>query len=114
MRAASERTQSAPKEPTRAATGSTQALSHPKKVETPLSRRPNAKNSWRKQFPHGLVQNIVWFGECRSSSQRGRRTPSGIERHDNEIAVPSFILSGARVGAPDGMKLGTLMLLLSR
>ena len=54
MRAASERTQSAPKEPTRAATGSTQALSHPKKVETPLSRRPNAKNSWRKQFPHGL------------------------------------------------------------
>ena len=54
MRAASERTQSAPKEPTRAAAGSTQALSHPKKVETPLSRRPNAKNSWRKQFPHGL------------------------------------------------------------
>jgi hypothetical protein len=41
------------------------------------------------------VQNIVWFGECRSSSQRGRGTLSGIERQDNDIAVPSFILLGA-------------------
>jgi hypothetical protein len=61
VRAASERTQSAPKEPTRAATGSTQALSHPKKVETPLSHRPSVQSRWRKQFPHGLLERRTGF-----------------------------------------------------
>jgi hypothetical protein len=50
------------------------------------------------------VQNIVWFGERRSSSQLGRGAPSGIERHDDDMAVPSFILSGAPVISISYMK----------
>ena len=85
MRAASERTQSAPKEPTRAATGSTQALSHPKKVETPLSRRPNAKNSWRKQFPHGL------FDLCKSSVSGTCLTRFRLKRRQTIAHSPTHL-----------------------
>ena len=80
MRAASERTQSAPKEPTRAATGSTQALSHPKKVETPSvaarMRKTLGASSFRTVWVSSLYCLVPftspWGGRFRSGLGSGR------------------------------------------
>jgi hypothetical protein len=46
-------------------------------------------------------------------ARRSHSECSEIYRRNNDIAVPGFILPGARVGAPDRMKPGTPMSLFA-